>query len=104
MSVNLWRSVSILFALNIVDAVVTIMWIRSGVTTEGNYIMASVLDFGEVPFFAVKIGMGIITCGVLLWGSEYRLARMGTRIALAAYSFAIVSHVLTGFAAVGYFS
>jgi len=102
--VNLWRSVAILFALNIIDAIVTIMWIRSGVTTEGNYIMASVLDFGEVPFFAVKIGMGIVTCGVLLYGSEYRLAQVGSRIALAAYSFAIISHILTGFAASGYLS
>ena len=101
---NLWRSVAILFALNIIDAIVTIMWIRSGVTTEGNYIMASVLDFGEVPFFAVKIGMGIVTCGVLLYGSEYRLAQVGSRIALAAYSFAIISHILTGFAASGYLS
>ena len=101
---NLWRSVAILFALNIIDAIVTIMWIRSGVTTEGNYLMASVLDFGEVPFFAVKIGIGIVTCGVLLYGSEYRLARVGSRIALAAYSFAIVSHILTGLAASGYLS
>ena len=101
---NLWRSVAILFALNIIDAIVTIMWIRNGVTTEGNYIMASVLDFGEVPFFAVKLGIGIVTCGVLLYGSEYRLARVGSRIALAAYSFAIVSHILTGFAASGYLS
>ena len=101
---NLWRSVSILFALNLIDAVVTIIWIRNGVATEGNYLMASVLDFGEAPFFAVKIGMGIFTCGVLLWGSEYRLAKMGTRIALAAYSFAIATHILTGFAASGYLS
>ena len=96
---NLWRSVSILFALNIIDALVTIMWIRSGVTTEGNYLMASVLDLGVAPFFAVKIAMGLFTCGVLLYGSEYRLARVGTRIALAAYSFAIAAHILTGFAA-----
>jgi hypothetical protein len=102
--VNLWRSVSILFALNIVDALVTIMWIRSGVATEGNYLMASVLDLGVVPFFAVKIVMGVFACGVLLYASEYRIAQVGTRIALAAYSFAIAAHVLTGFAAAGYLS
>ena len=101
---NLWRSVFVLFALNLIDTLVTIMWIRSGVTTEANYLMAGVLDFGETPFIAVKIGMGVITCGVLLWGSEYRLARTGTRIALAAYSFAIATHILTGFAAGGYLS
>jgi hypothetical protein len=99
-----WRSVSILFALNIVDAFVTIMWVRTGVTTEGNYLMARLLDFGELPFFAVKLGIGIVACGILLYGADYRLARVGARVALAAYSFAIAMHVLTGFAASGYLS
>jgi len=56
------------------------------------------------PFFAVKIAMGIFACGVLLYASEYRLAQVGTRIALAAYSFAIAAHILTGFVAAGYLS
>jgi hypothetical protein len=101
---NLSRSVSLLFALNIVDAVVTILWIRYGLATEGNYLMATVLDYGELPFLAVKLGMGAITVAVLLYGSQYRLAIIGVRVCLAAYSFAIVSHILTGFAASGYLS
>ena len=102
--VNHWRSVSILFALNVIDAVVTIMWIRSGLATEGNYIMAGVLDHGVAPFLIVKIAIGVFACGVLLYASEYRLAQVGARIALVAYSFAILAHVLTGFAASGYLS
>ena len=98
------RSVFLLFALNIVDAIVTIMWVRNGWATEGNYLMATVLDFGEAPFFAVKFCMGLITSGVLLYGSEYRLAVIGARLGLAAYSVAIVSHILTGFAVTGYLS
>ena len=85
------RSVFLLFALNIVDAIVTIMWVRNGWATEGNYLMATVLDFGEAPFFAVKLCMGLITAGVLLYGSEYRLAVIGARLGLAAYSVVIVS-------------
>ena len=98
------RSVFLLFALNIIDAIVTVMWIRNGWATEGNYLMATVLDFGEAPFFAVKIFMGLFAAAVLLYGSEYRLAIIGARIGLAAYSFAIVSHILTGFAVTGYLS
>jgi hypothetical protein len=101
---NLARSVFLLFALNVVDAFVTIFWIRYGITTEGNYLMATVLDYGELPFLAVKLGMGAVTACVLLYGSQYRLAAIGTRLCLIAYSFAIVSHVLTGFAASGYLS
>lgn len=101
---NLSRSLFLLFVLNIVDALVTIIWIRYGLATEGNYLMASILNFGELPFLAVKLGMGLITITVLLYGSQYRLAKIGTRLALLAYSVAIASHILTGFAASGYLS
>jgi hypothetical protein len=103
-TLNLSRSVFLLFALNIVDALVTIFWIRYGITTEGNYLMATVLDYGEAPFFAIKLGMGLVTAGVLLYGAQYRLAQIGARLGLIAYSFAIASHILTGFAAKGYLS
>lgn len=98
------RSVFLLFALNIIDAVITLMWIRNGWATEGNYLMATVLDFGEGQFLAVKVFMGLIAAAVLLYGSEYRIAIIGARVALAAYSFAMVSHILTGFAVTGYLS
>jgi len=102
--VSFSRSVFLLFALNIIDAVITIVWVRNGLATEGNYLMARVLDFGEAPFMAIKLGIGIITAGVLLYGSQYRIAHIGVRLALIAYSVAIVSHVLTGFAVSGYLS
>ena len=98
------RSVFLLFALNLVDALITIMWVRNGWATEGNYLMATVLDFGETTFLAVKLGMGLIAAVVLLYGSQHRIAHIGTQIGLAAYSVAIVSHILTGFAVTGYLS
>lgn len=98
------RSVFLLFALNIVDAIITIMWVRNGWATEGNYLMATALDFGEAPFMAIKLGMGLFMGGVLLYGSQYRLAQLGARIGLVAYSVAMVSHILTGFAVFGYLS
>ena len=97
-------SVFLLFALNFVDAVITIVWIRNGWATEGNLLMASLLDQGDMPFLAVKLGMGLFTAAVLLYGSQYRLAQIGTRIGLVAYSLVMVSHVLTGFAVLGYLS
>ena len=101
---NLSRSIALLFALNIVDAFITIMWVRNGWATEGNYLMASLLDLGEIPFLAIKLGMGAFMAVVLLYGSEYRLAKIGTRLALVAYAGAIASHILTGFAVYGYLS
>jgi hypothetical protein len=94
----------LLFALNIVDAIITIIWVRNGLATEGNYVMATILDHGELSFLAIKLGMGVVTAAVLLYGSEYRLAKIGARLGLVAYSVAIVSHILTGFAVSGYLS
>ena len=98
------RSVFLLFGLNIVDAIVTIIWVRNGWATEANYLMAAALDFGDWAFLALKLGMGLFTAGVLLYGSQYRLAHIGARVALAAYSIAIASHILTGFAVSGHLS
>ena len=58
----------------------------------------------SLRFFAIKLGMGVVACAVLLYGSDNRLAKIGVRLGLAAYSVAIVSHILTGFAVSGYLS
>lgn len=101
---KLSRPIGLLFALNTVDALITIMWIRNGWATEGNYLMATVLDLGEVPFLAIKLGMGAFMAAVLMYGSEYRLAKIGARLALTAYAGAMASHILTGLAVYGYLS
>jgi len=102
--VNLSKSIVLLFALNIIDALVTIMWVRNGWATEGNFLMATILDLGEIPFLAIKLGMGAFMAAVLLYGAEYRLATIGARIALVAYAGVMASHILTGFAVYGYLS
>lgn len=101
---NLSRSICLLFVLNLIDALVTIMWVRNGLATEGNFLMATILDIGELPFLAVKLGMGAITVIVLYYGSTYRIARIGATTALVVYFGVIASHILTGFAVFGYLS
>ena len=96
------RAVYLLFTLNLIDAIVTIVWVRTGTAPEANLLMASLLDSGVFPFVAVKVGMGVVTCVTLLYGSGFRLARIGVGIALFVYAGAMLSHILTGFAAYGY--
>ena len=43
---HLFRETFLLFSLNILDAILTIVWVRNGVATEGNQIMARLLDNG----------------------------------------------------------
>lgn len=103
-NVILSRPIFWLLFLNIVDAFVTLIWVRSGIAPESNQIMAALLDVGDMPFLLAKIGMGVVTAIVLYYGSEYRLARIGVTTALAVYVCTLGVHVFTGLAAFGYLS
>ena len=94
----------LLFALNLLDALLTIVWVRSGVATEGNQLMASLLDIGNGPFLGVKIAIGAIAAIVLVrWGSR-PTARYGLAVALAIYIGLMGIHLFTGLSAFGYVS
>ena len=94
----------LLFALNFLDAVLTIVWVRSGVATEGNQLMASLLDIGDTPFLLVKIAIGTVAAVVLARFGSRRLARYGVTVALAVYLGLMGVHIFTGLAAFGYVS
>ena len=91
----------LLFALNLLDALLTIVWVRSGVATEGNQLMAKLLDIGDGPFLGVKVAIGLLAAMVLVkWGSR-PLARYGLAIALAVYLGLMGIHLFTGLSAFG---
>ena len=93
-----------MFSLNLLDAILTIVWVRNGVATEGNHLMARLLDSGDFTFLAAKIAIGTITALVLLrWGNR-RLAKYGLTVALAVYISLMGIHVMTGLTAFGYIS
>src|ERR1051325_199673 len=101
---QLIASTFLLFALNLLDALLTIVWVRSGVATEGNQLMARLLDIGNGPFLTVKIAIGAVAAVVLYrWGNR-RLARYGLVIALAVYIGLMGIHIFTGLSAFGYVS
>ncbi len=98
---HLFAPAFLLFALNLLDALLTIVWVRSGVATEGNQLMAALLDIGNGPFLGVKIAIGLIAAAVLWrWGAR-PLARYGLAIALAVYIGLMGIHLFTGLAAFG---
>ena len=101
---HLFRETFLLFLLNLLDAMLTIVWVRHGVATEGNNLMAHLLDSGDFTFLSAKIAIGTITALVLLrWGNR-ALAKYGLALALAIYVSLMGVHVMTGLAAFGYVS
>lgn len=101
---HLFREIFLLFSLNLLDAILTIVWVRHGVASEGNHLMARLLDSGDFTFLAAKIAIGTVTALVLLrWGNR-QLARYGLTVALAVYISLMGIHVMTGLTAFGYIS
>lgn len=100
----LFHQTFLLFALNFLDAVLTIYWVRNGYATEGNHLMATLLDIGDMPFLAVKIAIGTVTAIVLWRWRKLRLAKYGLAVALALYIGLMGIHFVTGLSAFGYIS
>ncbi len=100
----LLRPIVLLFLLNFFDAVLTVFWVRNGFASEGNHLMASLLDIGDLPFLAVKLSVGLVTAVVLWRWSEKRLAKVGLTLALTVYIGLMGVHFLTGLSAFGLIS
>jgi len=101
---QLSRQALLLFSLNFLDAVMTIYWVHNGFASEGNQLMASLLDAGYIPFLAVKLAVGAAAATVLWHWSNLRLAKFGLTFALIAYIGLMGVHFLTGLSAFGFIS
>lgn len=100
----LFRETFLLFGLNLLDALLTLIWVRSGVATEGNKLMAKLLDIGDFTFLGTKLVIGLIAAAVLLKWGNFRVARYGVSIALVLYIGLMGIHFMTGLSALGVIS
>jgi hypothetical protein len=98
---TLYKSL-LLFAMNWLDAHLTILWVRLNVASEGNALMASLLNIGEAPFLAVKLVIGAFAAYVLYRCAHMPLARRGMKLVLGLYLLLMMVHVATGFTALGW--
>ena len=92
----------LLFAMNWLDAQLTILWVRMNIATEGNGLMASLLNLGEAPFLAVKLGVGAFAGYILYRFAEIPIARRGMKVVLGLYLLLMFVHLATGFSALGW--
>jgi hypothetical protein len=101
---NLIREAVLLFSLNLLDALLTIVWVRNGAAEEANTLMAVLLDIGDLPFLGTKLAIGMVAAVAFVSGSHTNFARYGISFAIAIYLSLIGIHVITGLAALGFLS
>ena len=92
----------LLFSLNWLDAQLTLVWIRLNVATEGNGLMARVLDHGETSFLGLKLIVGAFAAYILYRCAHIPLARRGMTLALGIYIALMLVHTATGCYALGW--
>ena len=98
---TLYKSL-LLFAMNWLDAQLTILWVRLNVATEGNAIMARLLNVGEAPFLTTKLVIGAFAAYVLYRCAHMPLARRGMSLVLGLYLLLMMVHIATGFTTLGW--
>ncbi len=92
----------LLFVLNGLDAQLTLLWIRLNVASEGNSLMARVLEHGELSFLGAKIAIGAFAAYILYRCAHLPLARHGLTVVLGIYAVLMLIHAATGCVALGW--
>ena len=92
----------LLFTLNWLDAQLTLLWIRLGVASEGNSLMARILEHGDLTFLATKLAIGAFAAYILYRCAHLPLAKRGLSVVLGIYVILMLVHVATGCVAMGW--
>ena len=92
----------LLFALNWIDAQLTLIWVRSNIASEGNGLMSELLRIGDAPFLLVKLAIGGFAAYILYRCSHMPMARRGMQLVLTIYCVLMIAHVATGISALGW--
>ena len=99
---NIISASILLFGLNLLDALLTIIWVRNGVATEGNLLMAALLDVGDYTFLGAKLAIGAFAAFMFLrYGDRSRLGKFGISLVLVVYISLMGVHFMTGLTAFG---
>jgi hypothetical protein len=91
-----------LFLLNWLDAQLTLLWVHSDIASEGNGLMAHLLQVGDAPFMLTKLAIGSFAAYVLYRCSHLTIAQRGMQLALTVYIGLMFAHIATGLSALGW--
>lgn len=83
--------IALLFVLNYVDALFTLVWVRLGIATEANPLMETLIH-DPLLFVTVKVSIVSFGCYLLHRYSHKRAAHWAIRIGFATYALILGIH------------
>lgn len=92
----------LLFTLNWLDAQLTVLWVHLGVATEGNALMARILQHGDLAFIGAKLAVGAFAAYILYRCAHLPIAKRGLNVVLGIYVILMLVHAATGCVALGW--
>ena len=90
---SIHKMLYVIFILNIVDAWLTLAWIKTGLAVEANPLMADLLEMGDVWFVSVKILAVALACGALCMLRKHTLAKRLSAVVCVVYMLIMISHI-----------
>ncbi len=85
--------VKVVLALNLLDAIFTLVWINAGLAREANPLLAEIVRDRPVAFAVVKLGL-VAGGSFLLWRYRSRpLAVVGIFVAFLVYYLLLLYHI-----------
>lgn len=82
--------------LNLADALFTLYYVRNGLATEANPLMAYYLDHSDSAFLIVKMYMATIGIAIMYMYRDRKAAMVGLWGAMAVYSLVVGNHLIWG--------
>lgn len=80
-------------ALNIVDVWCTVLWVRMGIASEANPLLAPLLEHSDWSFITVKMGVVCAGLGFLWQHRDIALVRIGLAVCTAVYASLALYHL-----------
>ena len=87
------RALAVLVVLNLIDAVMTSLWVSEGIASEGNPVMAAALGLGLGQFVLGKVVLVGLGAASLYRLREQLLARIAVIPAVVLYCFVLGNHL-----------
>ena len=87
------RVLRILLVLNVFDAVLTLIWVETGIAYEANPLMAGPLEGSPLGFMVIKMTLVALSIGLIWRLRERRAARTAMIPVALLYAFVAGGHV-----------